>query len=707
MTRPPAIYAFVSSIDVWVGRGRVAASGPAGERLLSGDAIVEVAMRLAESGGESGQLTIAQLMQGTGGVQRVAALQQLRAAGIVDRLGLDAPVGGSAVLPDRMPAAWPTTGIEHVRPLLLVDLLAAPVAAGASPLLVLLEGEPANALDAMDRHLRGSAAWLPLQLHGATPWVGPLFGVLPGGGDRADHRDPQGPCAQCLAIRLRGRHEVAVVAQADAAMHRVQVGVPPRRAERMEPLLAELARRLAPGGDAAPLRAAMCRSTRHGLTWHAAPRGVCPRCRTDVDPTPRTLVERLDRLSDPLTGCLAVIGMVTPPDAPLQMAAAHTLPVARWVTLPPPTMDELGRTGRLAGVSSGIGLHRDIARLAARMEALEGYAGLWRGDADGAPRRAAWSALAAGAALSPSALLAFSGAQVAAEGPELAALLDPDVVHAWWPATGSDGGTALVPLALAYDGVPEPGARWWVSNGVAAGATPDGAMVHALCELIERDATAIWWHNALSRPRLPLPDDDDTAIAAIAAHQGSGREVALLDLTHDLGIAVRAAVAWDAAGGGGITMGFAADSDPRRADRRALVESCRVLPAYQAWRMGRVRRGRLPAWFADTRVDDLPWLLAGPAFTAPPVLTAMAPDGTAASALHTVRAALARAGLAPWVIDLTRPDVGIPVVKVFVPGLRFRNQFAPGRLYDVPVTLGWLAAPRTEREMLPFPDGLR
>ena len=154
-------------------------------------------------------------------------------------------------------------------------------------------------------------------------------------------------------------------------------------------------------------------------------------------------------------------------------------------------------------------------------------------------------------------------------------------------------------------------------------------------------------------------------------------------------------------------MGFAADPDPRRACRRALVESCRVLPAYQAWRTGRIRRGRLPTWFADTRVSDLPWLLAGPAVDTPPVLAAMAPDRTDASVLRAVRAALARAGLETWVIDLMRPDVGIPVVKAFVPGLCFWNRFAPGRLYQVPVTLGWVATARTEREMLLFPDGLR
>ena len=52
------------------------------------------------------------------------------------------------------------------------------------------------------------------------------------------------------------------------------------------------------------------------------------------------------------------------------------------------------------------------------------------------------------------------------------------------------------------------------------------------------------------------------------------------------------------------------------------------------------------------------------------------------------------------VLDLTRPDVRLPVVKVVVPGLRhYWQQFGPGRLYDVPVQMGWLDKPRDESEM--------
>jgi ribosomal protein S12 methylthiotransferase accessory factor len=62
-----------------------------------------------------------------------------------------------------------------------------------------------------------------------------------------------------------------------------------------------------------------------------------------------------------------------------------------------------------------------------------------------------------------------------------------------------------------------------------------------------------------------------------------------------------------------------------------------------------------------------------------------------------------RAGLDFLVLDQTRPDIGVPVVRVIVPGLRhFYRRFAPGRLYDVPVKLGLLERPLSESELNPL-----
>src|SRR5204863_3537779 len=62
-----------------------------------------------------------------------------------------------------------------------------------------------------------------------------------------------------------------------------------------------------------------------------------------------------------------------------------------------------------------------------------------------------------------------------------------------------------------------------------------------------------------------------------------------------------------------------------------------------------------------------------------------------------------RAGLDFLVLDQSRPDIEVPVVRVIVPGLRhFYRRFAPGRLYDVPVKLGLRDRPLSENELNPL-----
>ena len=54
-------------------------------------------------------------------------------------------------------------------------------------------------------------------------------------------------------------------------------------------------------------------------------------------------------------------------------------------------------------------------------------------------------------------------------------------------------------------------------------------------------------------------------------------------------------------------------------------------------------------------------------------------------------------------LDQTRADIGVPVVRVIAPGLRhFYRRFAPGRLYDVPVKLGLRDHPIAESDLNPI-----
>ncbi|HEV3194455.1 MAG TPA: YcaO-like family protein, partial [Polyangiaceae bacterium] len=68
------------------------------------------------------------------------------------------------------------------------------------------------------------------------------------------------------------------------------------------------------------------------------------------------------------------------------------------------------------------------------------------------------------------------------------------------------------------------------------------------------------------------------------------------------------------------------------------------------------------------------------------------------------RRRLEDAALELIVVDKTRPDIGLSVVQVVVPGLRhFWPRFGPGRLYEVPARLGWLPEPLAERELNQVP----
>ncbi len=55
-------------------------------------------------------------------------------------------------------------------------------------------------------------------------------------------------------------------------------------------------------------------------------------------------------------------------------------------------------------------------------------------------------------------------------------------------------------------------------------------------------------------------------------------------------------------------------------------------------------------------------------------------------------------GMEMLILNQTRPDIGLRVVKVIVPGMRhFWKRLGAGRLYEVPVQFGWLKNPLQRR----------
>lgn len=270
----------------------------------------------------------------------------------------------------------------------------------------------------------------------------------------------------------------------------------------------------------------------------------------------------------------------------------------------------------------------------------------------------------------------------------------------------------LLPTALLYYGVP---ARRSVrmnadSNGNAAGTSLTDAVLQGLLEVVERDAVAIWWYN---RSRVPAVDLDAFAEPWITelrnVYSGLNREMWVLDVTGDLDIPTMVAVSRRADSPfEDIMFGFGAHVDPRIALRRALTELNQLMPTVVHANGGEGYGCDDPdalRWWRSATVGNQPYLLPDPARPARrPQEYGYAPCDDLSAEVHAVRDRLEERGMEVLVLDQTRPDVGLPVARVIVPGMRpFWARFAPGRLYDIPVRLGWRSVRPTYEDLNPYP----
>jgi len=238
------------------------------------------------------------------------------------------------------------------------------------------------------------------------------------------------------------------------------------------------------------------------------------------------------------------------------------------------------------------------------------------------------------------------------------------------------------------------------SNGCAAGRTLEDAIVRGFCELVERDAIALWWYNRVPRPSLDALEAGGELARGLSRRLAeAGRTLDLLDLTTDLGTPVVAAIS-ARRDGSAVAFGFGAGLRVARAARRALLEMQQVLGVVESPERGEW----LNRWIQTASVDRDPWL--SPAPGAIPQARDIAADGAADGDSDLARCVeiARRSGLEMLVANLTRPGVDVPVVRVMAPGLRPAfPRFAPGRLYDVPCALGWREQPLSESDLNPFP----
>ncbi len=347
-------------------------------------------------------------------------------------------------------------------------------------------------------------------------------------------------------------------------------------------------------------------------------------------------------------------------------------------------------------------------RVSCLCEALERHSGIFRGDE---PRRLARYVEIAEEAVHPDALTLFSPSQYRNreqwnqhEGrynwvPER---FDLERRIDWSPAWSlTHQKVKYIPTAYCYFGYPFDPSHDFCrpdSNGNAAGPSVDEAIVHGFLELVERECASVWWYNRIRRPRVDVDSFDSPAIAAVRdLHRLMGRSLDVVDITGEPTIPVFVAVSRSEDGSkADYALGFGAHFDARVALTKALMEVTQLLPMLLA--------GRDAGCFLGPAEGQADMTFLTPGNGRATVASGFpAPDPREARQEVLFHVEQAKSwGLELLVVDLTREDIGMPVVKVVVPGMRnWWARFAPGRLYALPAQFGWQKEPRIEAELNP------
>lgn len=584
--------------------------------------------------------------------------------------------------------------------------------------------------------VREGRSWLLIKPMGTLLWMGPLF------------RPGETACWECLAIRMRANSPVLACLEGSQC----------------EPALAAVGGQQ----NAATMSAAWGMAAQAIATWVAAGRDypelegtihtydltlfksekhqvqkqpICSTCgdvhsepATTVPPielqsrakiytadggfrsmTPQDTINRYIHHVSPICGTVSMLERWIESD---ENSVMHVFVSGHNIARAPRDIFNLKRD--LRNSSAGKGTTEVQARASALGEALERYSGTFRGDE---PRRKGRFVDMGDAAIHPNQCMLFSEQQYRdrdywnSQGYRYVFVpqeFDPEREMEWTPIWSMTHKTnRYLPTDYCYFSYPIdchadfcPGC----SNGNAAGNSVEDAMLQGFLELIERDAVALWWYNHLRVPGVDLNSFDEPYLHRLQHLLSSnGRDLWALDLTTDFGIPVFGAFSHRVDGSPEqIMFGFGAHLDPKIALLRAVTELNQMLTHVWGTRPGEPNQD-------ITDKEVLEWLetasLARDQYLVPgsmaekkssdyfvPQTTDLKDDVLYCQQLAE------KHGHEFLVHNQTRTEIGLPVVKVIVPGLRhFWPRYAPGRLYDVPVQRGQLSQPSAEAQLNPIP----
>jgi ribosomal protein S12 methylthiotransferase accessory factor len=209
------------------------------------------------------------------------------------------------------------------------------------------------------------------------------------------------------------------------------------------------------------------------------------------------------------------------------------------------------------------------------------------------------------------------------------------------------------------------------TDGIAAGNTMEEAVIHALMEVIERDAWSIVKFSGDARDAVVIEDRPENRFLSdiVEKFNRADIEIVAKDITSDIGIPVIAVFSQDLEHPDMIPIdGFGAHLDPKVAMARALTETATTRALFiQKYGFDGLRKDLPAYYFMDHAEEDFRFYAH-----AEKSLTEMEVgyDDDLLEDIRKSASILRSRGYERMIaVDLTRPDVGLPVVRVIVPGM--------------------------------------
>ena len=249
----------------------------------------------------------------------------------------------------------------------------------------------------------------------------------------------------------------------------------------------------------------------------------------------------------------------------------------------------------------------------------------------------------------------------------------------WLEARRLDGRRGWVPARECYlAAAPRAGGDRVAatSTGCAAGKDLPSAVLAGFLELVEREALREWACGRRQAAPLALGEAPPTALGELVRwFQSRARRFAVLEVGGELDVAVFAALAMDD-DLGRLCVGSSAHPEPARALEAAMLE---LVQMELAMRMGRCESspwspGEVTAPEAPARLARrLRSHLQAPASARSSGQLFEHPRRDSEDLLTQCRRELDAENDAIWSVDLTRPSLGVPVVRVLTKSLCRRD----------------------------------